>query len=112
MRDYVDIGPTPPNEDCEQVGEHYNSRKARQECQAYIHQLRRFFGEEPEGARLSIKTHPHDFGSYTDVVCYYDTDIEASVEYAFKCESDGPSDWDDQALIELSKSDPKYLERL
>lgn len=101
MKDFVDIGPTPPDEDCQQVGASYNRAKARLECLAYINLLRRTFGEEPEGARLAIKSHAHDFGTYTDVVCHFDDDFPAAVEYAFKCESDGPSNWDDAAREEL-----------
>ena len=111
-RDYIDIGPCPPDEECEQVGPNYDSVKARRQMDAYIRQLRRELGPEPEGARLAIKSHPHDFGSYSDVVCYYDTDNEAAAEYAFKCEGEGPANWDDKALIELAKYYRSYDKRL
>jgi hypothetical protein len=97
-RDYVDIGPAPCEEECQQVGmPSYNHLFARLECEAFINQIRRTLGTEPDGARLAIKSFPHDFGSYMDVVCYYDTDNDESVTYAFMCESDCPMKWDQES---------------
>ena len=95
MREYIEIGPTPPDEDCQQIGENYDAVKAQAEMKRYIALLREKLGQEPDGARLTIKTFPHDFGSYSEVVCYYDTEKEDSVAYAFACESNGPMNWND-----------------
>lgn len=100
MRDYFELGPTPADEQCEQVGPNFNAQKARKESLCYIKQLRREFGEEPEGARLTIKSFPHDFGSYSEVVCYFEDQIKESVEYAFKCEN-GMTEWDEISRKEL-----------
>lgn len=102
MRDYITIGSTPCNEDCAQVGRDNYDEKSRKECQAFKNQLIRKFGEPPHGARVSIKSFPHDFGSYREVVCYYDDVIPESVEYAYKLEGDSAEAWDTDALIELS----------
>jgi hypothetical protein len=105
MRDtYIDLGnTTPPEEDCAQVGsrqyDYYD--RARREARAYIAMLRRIFGEEPDGARLSTKSHPHDFGTYLTVVCYFDPDDRAAAEYASRCEDEGPTEWDELARQEL-----------
>lgn len=100
--DTLDIGPTPPGEDCQQVGTRdYDPMKARKECHAYIGVLRRKYGEEPEGARLIVKSNPHDFGSYLSVVCKYDPEDEAAANYALDCESGDPEFWDDEARKEL-----------
>lgn len=102
MRDCVYIGSTPCDEPCQQVGmPSYDASLARKEIRAFINQLRRHFGPEPDGAELRAKTESHEFGSYTEVVCYYDYDKPESVEYAFKCESESPANWDLQATIEL-----------
>jgi len=102
MRDFVYIGSTPCDEPCQQIGTpSYDSKMARKECRAFINQLRRMFGNEPEGAELRIKTESHDFGSYPEVVCYYDDEQPASAEYAYKCEGESPANWDLQATIEL-----------
>ena len=95
MRDYIDIGPVPAEEDCEQLGPNYDASKARKECNAYIEAIRRVCGPEPQGAQLRIKANQHDFGTYYEVVCYYDTENQAAFDYALKCESDAPQRWPD-----------------
>jgi hypothetical protein len=75
--------------------------RARKECLAYIGLLRRTVGEEPGGASLRVKSNPHDFGSYLSVVCYFDPDVAAAVDYAFRCESASPQAWDEVARTEL-----------
>lgn len=102
-RDYLTIGSSPTEEDCAQVGSGNYEYQSKLECKAFIHQLRRVFGEEPEGASLSIKSFPHDFGTYREVVCYYDPDEGLASEYAFRLENDTPAKWDTEALEELSK---------
>lgn len=109
-RDYLNIGCTPASEDCQQVGTvSYDGGLARKECEAYREQLRRQFGPEPEGARLAIKSFPHDFGNYLEVVCYFDDKYEDSVEYAFKCEGEASDTWDDAARAELGLDNAPYL---
>ena len=101
MQDCLDLGSTPSQEDCAQVGREDYHLRARRECRAYINQLRRMFGEEPDGARLSVKSNPHDFGSYLSVVCYFDGDNKAAADYAYHCEAKGPKEWDEEARREL-----------
>lgn len=101
MRDYLSIGPVPPAEQCEQVGDNYNSERAYRECSAYRAQLRRELGPEPPGAHLAIKRFNHEYGEYIEVVCYYDTDNEVAAEYAYKAEGSGSEYWDDQSKREL-----------
>lgn len=101
MHEYIDVGSSPTEESCAQVGSKGYYERARQECRAYINQLRRAFGSEPEGARLAVKSNPHDFGTYLSVVCYYDPGIPASADYAFRCESESPTEWDGEARREL-----------
>jgi hypothetical protein len=102
MNDFIDMGCAPTCEDCAQVGSDGYHDRARKECRVYIGQLRRMFGDEPDGARLSIKSNPHDFGTYLSVICYYDPAIQASVDYAFRCEGKSPEEWDEQARQELA----------
>jgi hypothetical protein len=106
MRDYVDVGCVPTHEDCAQVRCDDCRDRAYRECRAYIRQLRRLFGDEPDGALLSVRTNPHDFGAYFSVVCYYDEQIPESIDYAFRCECESPRTWDDQARRELAGKPP------
>ena len=101
MQDCLDLGSSPSHEDCAQVGQDDYAERARPECRAYMNQLRRMFGEEPDGTRLSIKSNPHDFGSYWSVVCYFDGDNPVAADYAYRCEAKGPQEWDEEARHEL-----------
>lgn len=101
MRDFLNIGSSPPEESCAQLSrDHYDEYvgKAKIECRAYIGALRKKLGNEPDGAALCIKSFPHDFGTYYEVVCYFDSKLEESVLYAFKCESEGPETWDEVGM--------------
>ena len=89
-------------EDCAQVGTDNYNKRARRECRAYLELLRRALGPEPPGARLSVKSNLHDFGSYLSVVCYFNPNDEAAMNYALRCESDGPKEWDAAARRELA----------
>ena|ERR1700756_4621780 len=102
--EYVEIGPAPFDEDCAGIGQENFAERNRAECQAFRNQLRRELGEEPEGASLAIKSNPHDFGTYREVVCKYEDDNEAAIAYAYRCESDAPAQWDDQAREELAQA--------
>jgi hypothetical protein len=100
-RDYIEIGSSPTSESCAQVGSENYYEQSRKEMKAFIKQLRRLFGDEPFGARLSIKAFPHDFGTYHEVVCHYEDTIKEAVDYAFKVENYCPESWDEESLLEL-----------
>lgn len=102
MRDYINIGSSPPEEECAQVGSPGYAERTRVECIAYRDQLRRTLGPEPDGAEFRIKSFPHDFGSYLEVVCWFDDSLPDSLEYALECESQGPLQWDDAAKRQLA----------
>ena len=94
MRDFLNIGSTPPAEDCAQVGTENYQARSTVECKRYIALLREKMGNEPEGALLKVKWFDHDFGRYCEVVCEFDCDNEEAVEYAYNCESSGPQTWE------------------
>ena len=91
MRDFINIGPAPAEEDCAQLGTPDYPECSRQECNRFIALIRRAFGKEPEGARLYVKCLEHDFGSYREVVCSFDDTLPDSVAYAFRCEAEAPA---------------------
>jgi len=104
MCSFVDLGTTtPPMEDCAQVGarDYDYYERAKREAKAFINQLRRMFGPEPPGARLAIKSHPHDFGTYITTVVFYDNTDELGAQYAQRCDAEGPQEWDEAARSEL-----------
>jgi hypothetical protein len=101
MREYMEIGATPAGETCVQVGADNYNTLARRECIAFKNQLLRMFGQPPEGASIGIKSFPHEFGSYMEVVVYYDDNCKEAIDYAFNIENNSPEFWDDEAKREL-----------
>lgn len=103
MRAYIELGPVPSCESCQQVGtEGYNHSIARAECSAYKRQLQRMF---PKG-EFAVKSFPHDFGNYLEVVAYlghafHGQEDEVTLA-AFDAEENTPENWDEEALIEIA----------
>ncbi|MEX3929771.1 hypothetical protein AB4Y36_38170 [Paraburkholderia sp. BR10936] len=102
MKDVVYIGASPASEHCAQVGTADYSSHARLQCRAFINLIRRELGDEPEGARLGIKGESHEFGTYYEVVCWYDDEDAAATNYAYDAERSAPDMWDAAALEELA----------
>jgi len=50
-------------------------------------------GKEPAEAHLAVKSFPHEFGTYYEVVCYFEETDKESRDYAFRVDSDGPTSW-------------------
>lgn len=99
MREYMNIGSSPSDEPCAQVGEPDYYERARDECNRFIELIRKKLGPEPPGARLAVKSFPHDFGSYLECICWFDDSDEEASHYAYLCESETPRTWqDDQPL--------------
>ena len=96
VRDYISIGSSPADEDCAQLGSEDYYERAKEECKRFIDLIREVCGQEPEGARLKIKSNPHDFGTYYDVVVEFDDMIEDAVNYAFHVEGNSPLTWEEE----------------
>lgn len=88
---YINIGSTPPDEDCFPAGH----PKAYAETLAYKRQLKREF---PKG-NFRVMAFPHDFGQYHEVVALCGTDEETEAAYA--AEGDSSPLWDAEARKEL-----------
>lgn len=97
---FLNLGAAPINEKSADPGSFDYASRSLYECTAYIRQLRRLFGPEPEGSRFRIDTTVHDFGARRQVVYYYTT--QAGVDYAIRCKNDGPQTWDEIAKSELA----------
>ena len=105
MREILELGfTTPSGEQCAQVGSINYGQNARKEGRALINLIKREFGEPPTGVSLELKSNPHDFGTYLDVVIRYDGDSEEHESYALRVEADCPEYWDDEAKKELNES--------
>jgi hypothetical protein len=63
---------------------------AIKECERYIEVIRKKIGPEPDGARLWINWEENSGeGACLEVICFYDPEIQISVDYAFACEAEG-----------------------
>jgi hypothetical protein len=103
MLDYIEIGPAPAEEKCEQANvSGTNYERMRAENHAFIRLIRRALGEEPEGARLAAKFNRDGDYGYYEIVCHFDRKNKVAVDYAFRCESEAPVKWDEQSRMELA----------
>ena len=101
MKDTFEIGSTPNDETCQQVGPNYDSIKARAECRAYINQLKRVYGNEPIGCNLKITEHMHDAGLYHEVTVVFTDETDLHSDYIWGNLECGCERWDSAAKIEL-----------
>lgn len=102
MKDYLCIGSSPSAEICAQVGADNYHEQSQKELRAFKSQLERLFPNPPGGCCVAIKSCPHDFGTYYEVVCYFDDDIEESRHYAYNMENNTPENWDAAAVQEMT----------
>lgn len=88
MRDYIEIGCTPTEEDCFPVGHPL----AKKECYIYKAQLERAY----PGVEFQVRANRHDFGTYHEVAAYYSTEDESSKALDAEC---GCDHWDKEAKV-------------
>ena len=106
VMEYIEIGATPYDEDCAQVGAENYRKDAEKEMDAYINQLNRVFTEaENWGIRFKQKWFNHDFGVYGEVCAYWNTDNEIADRFVYFVEENLPSNWDEEAKKELVEND-------
>ena len=98
MEDIVWIGSAPANEDCAQVGSRDYAMNAKTECRAFIDAIRKVCGREPQGARLTIKSELHDFGSYYEVAIVFDGNNKEAADYADKVDREAPATWQEAGM--------------
>lgn len=91
MQDYINIGPTPTDEDCVQVGSLNYESLSRIECSRYRSLLQAMY---PQGI-FKVKSFSHDFGTYYEVCAFYDSEDEDSeaLKAALEAESSPYTTW-------------------
>lgn len=104
MLDYLNLGSTPFDEDCAQLGSPDFENRANKELNAYKAQLERMFPEIQmhKSVRFKKKWFEHDFGLYGEIVVVYDSDSELECDTAIKIEHNTPKNWDEEAIKELN----------
>lgn len=102
MQNWITLGCVPTEEDCIQVGDANYLELAKLECGVYLRQLKRRFADMPNGAWFQIKSFPHDFGTYLEVVVKFDDCWSDCAEYVYEMEGRVPAQWDKEAIEELN----------
>lgn len=101
--DYMEIGSSPSDEDCAQLGSDNYDKLSRIELNAYVHQLERMFPyvKNSDSLKFAVKRFNHDFGTYAEVVIYFDTANEFEYNCAIDIEHNLPMNWDEEAKEEI-----------
>jgi hypothetical protein len=106
MREYLELGPVPSNEECYQTGKD-DYILIRSEASIYKKQLERMFPD----LWFSVKAFDHEFGTYCEVVVYYNPDDEAEVNKVYEVESNLPQNWDLESLKQLEELKIEYAKQ-
>ena len=101
--DYMEIGASPSDEDCAQLGSDNYDKLSRIELNAYVHQLERMFPyvKNSDSLKFAAKRFNHDFGTYAEVVIYFDTANDFEYNCAIDIEHNLPMNWDKEAREEI-----------
>jgi hypothetical protein len=106
MKDYMEIGSVPASEPCAQVGNDDYHKLSRIECRTFKEQLMRLWSEKLlPGMYFTIKTFPHDFGSYSEVCIVYDDADEAQTDMAVEIQNEMPETWDSEAKKDMKEQE-------
>ena len=102
---HLNLGTTPADERCAQVGTDGYYELARSQCRRHIEVLRAFYiaerGALPEGLKLKIKTFAHDFGDYYEVIAEFDDNDEQAVDAALWLDNNRPAEWPETDSVSL-----------
>lgn len=103
MRDYMELGSAPADEECVQVAEGVDySGPMRAECKRYVALLDQVMPEPPGCCYFGVKSFDHDFGRYYEVVIWFDEDDDDEAAYACAVENHLPMLWSDTRKREFT----------
>jgi len=102
--DYFDLGSSPTDEMCAQVGDENYRDLARVELREFKRMMREVHPEPDDAnAHYAVKRFEHDFGSYFELCAVYDEDDESALNWACDAEEKVPAVWDAHARAEINK---------
>lgn len=108
MREWIEIGSAPVEEECAQIGEANYRDKALAECRLFMEEIENhhfdYFGEslESRGCKLRVKATDHDFGRYYEVAIGFSPDCPVAGERAYWVIDNSPARWSDAAMEMLA----------
>lgn len=105
FKERLEIGSSPSDEKCAQVGSDNYKERVIKELTQYKRMCLNLINSQFENIQIDLRTKsfPHDFGSYYELCVYFDPNVEESVEQAFWLEENVPQNWDDEAKTNLSQ---------
>src|SRR5215204_1917545 len=99
MRKYLELGASPYDTDCVQVGVENYGVLALAECNRYRRQLEEQFKDRlTTTITFGVKKFGHGDNRYFEAVVYFDADDPAQVEYAYYVEANLPAKWMPQVI--------------
>ena len=103
MREYLEFETTPSDENCVQVSRNEDYMpKMREEAVRFKTMLEARFPDVP--GFFSIKSCPHDFGSYLELRYNYNGDSEEEIESCNFVESNMPLTWEDKEVLMFNEN--------
>ena len=97
MKNFEVVGSSPIGVDCVQVSREGGYLPAMlKECNRYKALLEKLF-QPAHGCRFAVKTFPHDFGTYAEVVVHYDDANEVAEAFALNVIDNQPETWEAEA---------------
>lgn len=101
----IEIGATPCNEPCAQVGEPDYANTAKIECHRFLRQMQRQFPipkSLSEEISYVVKRQPYEDGFYFEVAIKFNRDSPKAQAFALAVERESPAHWDAIAQTEIA----------
>ena len=109
MKQFVELGNCPYNEEGVQVSKEEYLEEMSKESLKYIALLRKkFFQAIKYNCKFSIKSFQGYFGNYQEVVINYDTEDHNAIRYAFFVDNHLPAKWNNDGEVVFDEKE-KYL---
>lgn len=111
MKEYVELGPVPCDEEASQTNAENFTEENIKECRRYKELLESKFPEYPDaGCYFSIKSNPHEFGTYREVAINFDDKNETAGVFASEVENNLPKEWSDTTPVMLLEKIKKIID--
>jgi hypothetical protein len=81
-----------------------DERLAKKAAEVFARQVVRHLGPAPVGVEIAVERVADAESTIYCAVCYYDETSEAAFDYAWRCSTEPPAQWDDVARAELASA--------
>ena len=109
MKQFIELGNCPYNEEGVQVSKEEYLEEMSKESLKYITLLRKKFPQFIKfNCKFSVKSFPGYLGNYQEVVINYDTEDDTAIRYAFFVDNHLPARWSDDGEVVFDEEN-EYL---